>query len=397
MKTVSMKTRIVATAALILVAVGLVGYKYRNYVVNPWTRNGQVMAQVIQITPRVTGTIVQLPIVYNQFVQAGDLLFEIDPRTYQSTLDGMRGRLAETIDEIEALKAQVEATAASVERYDALIDYYKQKVKGKQARLIDYRAEFTRYTKLVKTGAASQERLDQAEADVVDARALVDGARAELLQGQAAKLQAEADLARDKANLGAEGEANARLRTARAKVHSAELALEFTRVVAPVDGYVTNLNLRLGDQGVANRPILALVDVNSYWVYGYFKEGFIANVRPGNRAIVTLMGYPDQPLEGRVVGKGWGVYQKDGSTAQELLPMISATFEWIRLAQRVPIRVEFDKLPEGVELVVGTTASVLVMTGTAGTGNVASVSAAPQKRRDLNHLRARLDARPWNE
>jgi multidrug resistance efflux pump len=109
------------------------------------------------------------------------------------------------------------------------------------------------------------------------------------------------------------------------------------------------------------------------------------------------MAYPDQPLEGRVVSRGWGVYQKDGSTAQELLPSISATFEWIRLAQRVPVRVEFDKLPQGVELVVGTTASVLVMTGTAATGNVASVSAAPQKRRDLDHLRARLDSMRWNK
>ena len=378
MKTVSMKTRVLATAAVILLAVVLVGWKYRNYVVNPWTRNGQVMAQVIQITPRVSGTIVELPIPDNQLVQAGDLLFQIDPRTYQSTLDGMGGQLAETIDEIEALKAQVKATAASVQQYDALIKYFRQKVKGKTARLKDYRAERKRYAALIKTGAASKERLDQAEADVADTEAVVDGALAELMQAEASKLQAEADLARDKANLGAEGEANARLRTARAKVHSADLALEFTRVVAPVDGYVTNLNLRLGDHAVANKPIMALVDVNSYWVYGFFKESALADITAGDRAVITLMTYPDKPLEGRVVSKGWGVYQKDGSTGQELLPSISATFEWIRLAQRVPVRVELDKLPEGVELVVGTTGSVLVMKGTAGTGNTASVPAVPQ-------------------
>ena len=400
MKTVSMKTRILATAALILLAVVLVGYKYRNYVVNPWTRNGQVMGQVIQITPRVYGTIVQLPIADNQFVKAGDLLFQIDPRTYQSTLDGMLGRLAETIDEIEALKAQVEATAASVQRYDALIDYFNQKVKGKKARLKDYQSEFKRYTELVKTGSASRERLDQAEADVVDARALVDGAFAELAQAEAAKLQAEADLARDKANLGAEGEANARLRTARAKVHSAELKLEFTRVVAPLATLESRNPSTAGDQAVANKPILALVDVNTYWVYGYFKETALANVRPGDRAYVTLMSHPDQPLEGRVISKGWGVFQKDGSTAQELLPNIRATFEWIRLAQRVPVRVEFDRLPAGVELVVGTTASVQVITGTAGTGSGASAQTAPQElqdRRVRNRLRADVNAAKNNE
>jgi len=373
-----MKVRALVSTAVILAVVGAVIWKYWDYVVNPWTRNGQVMAQVIQITPRVSGTIVELPIPDNQLVQAGDLLFQIDPRTYQSTLDGMGGQLAETIDEIEALKAQVKATAASVQQYDALIKYFRQKVKGKTARLKDYRAERKRYAALIKTGAASKERLDQAEADVADTEAVVDGALAELMQAEASKLQAEADLARDKANLGAEGEANARLRTARAKVHSAELALEFTRVVAPVDGYVTNLNLRLGDHAVANKPIMALVDVNSYWVYGFFKESALADISPGDRAVITLMTYPDKPLEGRVVSKGWGVYQKDGSTGQELLPSISATFEWIRLAQRVPVRVELDKLPEGVELVVGTTGSVLVMKGTAGTGNTASVPAVPQ-------------------
>ena len=380
MKTTSASTgtRAIVTIIVILVAVAAVGWKFWDYVVNPWTRNGQVMAQVIQITPRVYGTIVDLPIKDNQFVRAGDLLFEIDPRTYQSTVDGMHANLDMVKDEIDALAAQVEATAASVERYNALIRYFEQKVKGKTARLQDYQRELKRYTRLVRTGATSQERLDQAEADVIDAQAVVDGAIQELLQAEAAKTEAESDLVRDRANLGAAGNANARLRRAKAQVHSAELKLEFTKVVAPVDGYVTNLNLRLGDHATANKPALALVDTNSYWVYGFFKESFIGDMRVGDRAIVTLMSYPDKPIEGRVVSRGWGVYQKDGSTSQELLPQISATFEWIRLAQRVPVRVELGELPEGVELVVGTTASVLIKAGTAGTASQGSITATPR-------------------
>jgi multidrug resistance efflux pump len=380
MKTTSASkgTRAIVTIAVILIAIVAVLWKFWDYVVNPWTRNGQVMAQVIQITPRVYGTIVDLPIKDNQFVKAGDLLFQIDPRTYQSTVDGMRANLGMVKDEIDALAAQVEATAASVERYDALIGYFEQKVKGKTARLQDYQRELKRYTRLVKTGAASQERLDQAEADVIDAQAVVDGAVQELLQAEAARSEAVSDLARDRATLGAEGYENARLRRAKAQLHSAELKLEFTRVVAPVDGYVTNLNLRLGDHATANKPALALVDVNSYWVYGFFKESAIGHVRAGDRAIVTLMSFPDKPIEGRVVSRGWGVFQKDGATSQELLPVINATFEWIRLAQRVPVRVELDELPEGVELVVGTTASVLVKSGTAGKASQGSITAAPQ-------------------
>jgi len=366
------------TAAVVLVIVGAVGWKYWVYMVNPWTRNGQVMAQVIQITPRVTGTIVELPIIDNQLVKKGDLLFQIDPRTYESKLAGAKGMLAETVDEIEALTAQVEATAATVEQYEAAIKRAKQKVKGKKARLTDYQAELVRYTKLVKTGAASRERVEQAQADVTDAEAVVDGARAELLGAQSKKLEAESDLARDIANRGAIGAANARLRTAKARVHSAELALEFSTVQAPVDGYVTNLNLRLGDHATANKPALALVDVDSYWIYGFFKESYMGEISEGDRAVVTLMSYPDKPIEGHVVSKGWGVWQKDGSTAQELLPYVGATFEWIRLAQRVPVRIEIDKLPEGVDLVVGTTGSVLVLEGTAETESLASAPPVPK-------------------
>ena len=365
MKQPSTATRALVTSALVFTAAAGVAWKFWDNYNNPWARNGRVMAQVVQITPRVSGWLVDLPIVDNQFVKQCDLLFQIDPRTFESTLAGMKGLLAETEDEIEALTNQVEADEKVVEQYDAAIQYAKEKVKGKEARLADYQAELRRYKELVKTGAASEERVDQAVADVTDTEAVVVAARAELRRAEATKLQAQADLARDTANRGAFGDANARRKTARARVHSAALQLEFTTVVAPVNGYVTHLDLREGDQAVANKPALALVDVDSYWVYGYFKEFYIGDIQMGDRAIVTLMGYPDTPIEGRVAGRGWGIFQDDGSTSQQLLPKISAPWTWIRQPQRVPVRIEFDELPEGVELVVGATATVQVMTGTS--------------------------------
>ncbi len=369
--------RTLVAIGVIVIAVGVIAFRYWDYVVNPWTRNGQVMAQVIQVTPRVTGTIVELPIVDNQFVKKGDLLFQIDPRTYESTLEGMEGLLAETEDEIEALAAQVEATAKTVERFEAAIIRAEQKVKGRAARVEDFRAQLRRYEELVKTGAASQERLDRALADFIDSEAALEGAEAELLAAIAQKLEAEADLARDKANLGAEGALNARRRTAKARVHSAHLNLEFTSVHAPVDGYVTNLDLEVGDHATANKAALALVDVSSYWIYGFFRESKLQGIGQGDRAVVTLMSHPDKPIEGHVSGRAWGVWQKDGSTAQQLLPAVSESFEWIRLAQRVPVRIEIDKVPEGVELVVGTTGTVLVLSGTAGTESTEAPVAAP--------------------
>jgi multidrug resistance efflux pump len=159
-------------------------------------------------------------------------------------------------------------------------------------------------------------------------------------------------------------QAEAAVLGANAQLQQAQLNLEFTDVKAPVDGYVTNLNLRLGGQTVANQPALALVDVNSYWVDAYFKETAIAEMKKGDQAIVTLMTYPDQPLAGTVDSLGWGIAQQDGSTGFELLPNVSPTFEWIRLAQRIPVRIQLDNVPEDVALRIGTTGSVLVRTGT---------------------------------
>ena len=195
---------------------------------------------------------------------------------------------------------------------------------------------------------------------------------------QASLSEAKANLAKAKADLGEPGDQNAQVRQAGAEIREAELNLEFTQQKAPVDGYVTNLNLRSGSQAVANQPIMALVDVNSYWVTGFFRENYIEDIRKGDRAIITLMSYPDKPLEGRVDSLGWGIAQDDGSTGYDLLPNISPTFEWIRLAQRVPVRIHLDKIPEGVQLRVGTTASVLVMTGTSGSESKKAAVAAPR-------------------
>jgi multidrug resistance efflux pump len=176
-------------------------------------------------------------------------------------------------------------------------------------------------------------------------------------------MQAQANLKSAIAQRGEIGETNPKLRAARAALETAQLNLEFTQVRASVDGYVTNLQLRVGSQAVANQPILALVDSASFWVDAYFRETWVEEIKPGDRVAITLMSYPDTVLTGVVDSLGWGIAQSDGSTGSQLLPSISPTFEWIRLAQRIPVRIDLDDLPEGIELRVGTTASVLVMTG----------------------------------
>ena len=185
-------------------------------------------------------------------------------------------------------------------------------------------------------------------------------AEAATLQAEANLLKAQAALAEAQARLGALGEANPQLRLALATVRQAELNLEFTKVHAPTDGYVTHLRLRIGSHAVANQPTLALVDTASLLGGRLLQGEPLGGIKSGDRAVVTLMSYPDRPLKGVVDSVGWGISQQDGSTGADLLPRVSATFEWIRLAQRIPVRVHLVDVPKEVQLRVGTTCSVLI-------------------------------------
>jgi multidrug resistance efflux pump len=285
--------RYLITLGAVVVAGLVLASMFREYLFQPWTRDGHVRAQIIKITPRVGGPIVELPVHDNQRVAKGDLLFRIDPRTY-----------ALAIEQAEAKLKQAQAS---------------ELVKADQAKR---GRDLSRKDK----GAISEQALVRKENDLLVALADVDVAEANL--------------------------------------HAAKLDLEFTEVRAPVDGYVTNLLLRYGSQTVANQPALALIDINSFWVYGYFKETQIKNIRPDNKVIVKLMTWPDVALEGIVESLGWGIAQQDGAPAADLLPAINPSFDWIRLAQRIPVRIRLAKVPEEVELRVGTTASVFVMTDT---------------------------------
>ena len=372
------KLKYLLTGIMVLIAVIVVAIKYWDYITNPWTRDGQVRAQVIQITPRVSGPLVKLPVKDNRLVKAGDLLFKIDSRTFEADLEQARANLDNTRDEVEALAKQVDAAQADVEAAEATIKQSQAAIKGYSGRVVESKKEYQRQKTLDKQGATSKRAVETARANWVSYVNQKENAKAQLMQMQALLSEANANLAKARADLGAPGEQNAQVRQAKAEVRSAELNLEFTQKKAPVDGYVTNLNLRLGSQAVENQPIMALVDVNSYWVTGFFRENYIEGIRKGDRAIITLMSYPDKPFAGRVDSLGWGIAQDDGSTGFDLLPNISPTFEWIRLAQRVPVRIHFDKVPEEIKLRVGTTASVLVMTGTSGSESEKAAVAAPR-------------------
>jgi multidrug resistance efflux pump len=151
----------------------------------------------------------------------------------------------------------------------------------------------------------------------------------------------------------------AQLTSAKATLELAELNLGYTKVFAPVDGYVTNMNTSEGTYVTAGVQLMALVDTSSFWIAGYFKETQLPHIQVGQKAIVTVMGRENHPFEGVVRSVGWGVFVQDGSdsTSTALLPSVSQTIDWVRLPQRFPVRIQV-LASSPVPLRIGQTVSV---------------------------------------
>lgn len=276
---------------ILMCTAGVVGYKlYQTYSSHPWTRDGQVSAYIVSVTPRVTGQVTQVYAQDNSQVKKGDLLFEIDASLYKASYH-------------KALASEKQALALLA----------KAKNEAQRARKLEKRTP----------GAVPVLTLNNLNNAVETAAANVE--------------------------------------LAKANVEEARLNLDFTQVHAPTDGYITNFNLRVGSQVVANTPVVALIDENSFWIEGYFKETDLVGVDPQDSAYVTLMTHDDIVLEGKVKSIGYGIAKQDGSTGNDLLPNVNPNFQWIRLAQRIPVKIQLEQVPDTLQLRVGMTASVKII------------------------------------
>ena len=205
---------------------------------------------------------------------------------------------------------------------------------------------------------------------LVMAQKVRDANRANRLN--AALAQASREQARADADI-----ATANVHQAEVQLAQARLNLARTQVRAPTNGYVTNLNLHVGDYLNAGSPVLALVNSDAFYVAGYFEETKLKHIRVGDRVRVMLMG-ADAPLFGRVASIANGIQDRELTSSQDgQLANVNPTFQWIRLAQRIPVRIQLDPLPSQVRLVAGQTASVEIIP--ASSSQAASApSASPQ-------------------
>lgn len=277
--------KILITTSVIILAIIAASLMYWVYLETPWTRDAQVRANIVGIAPRVEGPIVQIPVKDNQYVKQGDLLFEIDPSTFQAAVDNAQAKLQ------QAQSSQIQA-----------------------------QQELQRQTTLYETKVNDLQDVQNAQDNYAAVTADVAAAAASL--------------------------------------ELAKLNLQYTRVLAPVDGYITNMNTSLGQYVTVGHQLLTLVDTSSFWIAGYFKETQLKHISEGDPVKITLMGHSMEPFEGEVVSIAWGIFLQDGSTV-DLLPDVSQTIDWVRLPNRFPVRIQVTgKSP--IPLRIGQTASVAV-------------------------------------
>lgn len=277
--------RYALTFCLVIISAFIALKVWHHYERMPWTRDGRVAVDVVQIAPEVSGTISAVPVRDNQYVRQGDILYQIDPERFRLAV-----ALAEA--EVEAKRQDMLVRQTTARRH--------QQLKG-----------------VVSEAAAQQ-------------------------------------------SSGASAVAGATYLSAVAMLDLAKLNLARSTVRAPVDGYVSNLRLRPGDYATAGLTKVTLLDAANFWITGYFEETKIRQIRVGDAARIMLMGF-DQPISGHVESLGRGIDNSNDAPGHLGLPNVEATFSWVRLAQRIPVRIQIDQVPSNIELASGMTATIEII------------------------------------
>ncbi len=285
MKDTASFVRVLVTLAVVVVAIAVGWQLWSYYMLQPWTRDGRVRADVVTVAADVSGLVSKVFVHDNEKVTKGQPLFEIDQRRFQYALE--------------------QAKASVVSR---------------------------------------QTNLDQAKRDLTRAHTLTSVA---VTVQQVEQSQQAVDVAQ------------ANLDDATASLDVAKLNLERSTVVAPVNGIVTNFDLLPGRYVNAGAPVFALIDSDSFRIEGYFEETKLRRIHIGEEATVKLIG-DLRTLSGHVESIAAGIEDQNRSTSSELLAAVNPTFSWVRLAQRIPVRIKLDNVPPDLLLVSGRTATVSI-------------------------------------
>lgn len=322
-------------AASIVSAVALSFLTWWELDIRPRTDDAYMRANIVGIAANVGGYVTELAVVDNQRVKVGDLLFRVDVRPYQAAFDLAAANLGYVDLEIKALEDAIREREADVVAAEAVALY-----------AVQYLA---RIEPLLKRQFVTPDE--------------VDAAQRNMRKTEAEVVQAKAAVAQAKANLGQMGDINVRRAKAQAATVETQLNVGYCEVRSPVEGYVTNFNISVGQYAQLGQELFALVDASNWYLLANYQETDIRDIAPGMAVEIYLMAYPRARFSGTVQGVAWALYDPNQGS-EGVLPTVSPTLDWVRLAQRFPVRIVMDPSPDMVRLPyrMGQTATAIVET-----------------------------------
>lgn len=276
----------------------------------PITGDAYIQAYVTRIAPRISGVVSAVHIKDNQRVAAGQPLFEVDDRPYAYAAEQLEATLTLAHKDVNLLQQDL----------NIVLDVIKQV----EADLAFAQSEFERYAKTARAGASPEYQLDRA-------RDRLSTKRAMLAEARTRRIKAEVNLAAKVDGV------NAIVSKAEADLKRARYDLEHTRITAPTNGIVTNLQLTPGTYVAAGQPVLTFVDTDSWWIVANMRENSLPRLHAGQRARIALSLAPGRIFPAEVVSVGWGVSGGQGVPSGDL-PDIKSPTDWVTLAKRFPVR-----------------------------------------------------------
>jgi multidrug resistance efflux pump len=322
------------------VVVLLVAYYALADIYTPLTTDAYVQAYVVQVAPQVGEKVVRVYVREGDRVQAGALLFELDPAVFEQKVAYLEAKLVEAVHQVKQLEAELAAARAGHERFVADADYAAAVHRQENAIFRTDSTTERRYLEARQKNKASEAAVRQSASAV---RRIEDALNARVKEEHALVAQVKAQLA------------------------EARLNLAYTKVHAPCDGLITDLQLREGAYVHTGQAAMTLIDTGRWLVVANFRESSLARLREGMPAQVALRGAPGRLFDARVVSVGWGVSQGQGIPSGQL-PAVKVPENWVPPAQRFQVRLTLDD-PEAVPQRVGMTGSVAVYTEPEGVLN----------------------------
>jgi multidrug resistance efflux pump len=322
---------------LLLIIAVLVAYYVLSDRYTPFTTDAYVQAYVIQVAPRVEGQVVHVYVQENQAVAKGELLFEIDRRPFEYQVALLEAKRVAAVQQVAQLESELSAARAEDDRLVAE-EAYARVVHDQESEIYKREATTDRmYVQAVQKYKAAQAALERSRSQVRKAE-----------QALAARI----------------GDEHALVAEVGAQLDQARLNLDWSRVYAPSDGVVTDLQLREGTYTHIGRAAMTLIETSRWLVVANFRENALTRVREGQPAAVAFRGLPGRLFGAHVAAVGWGVSQGQGVPSGQL-PDVKVPGYWVPRAQRFQVRLTVDD-PESVPLRVGMTASATVYTEPEG-------------------------------